>query len=486
MNRSIGAVLTVAVLLGGFSSSIAQTTRTKNGKSARTEQAVPASQQSQKSAEKTERDAPPRKRPSGKVATSWKDIAIPPLPPFKQRQPVRIELKNGMVVFLQENHELPLISGYARIRGGSLSEPQAKVGLVDVYSDVWRTGGTVNLTGDQMDDFLEARAAKVETSGSADSTTIGFDCLKGDFNDVFKLWVELLRQPAFREDKLGLAKDQLNTSIARRNDNSGTIAAIHSGYLAYGKNNPYVRQPEYYTVEAIGRDDLVNWHKQFVYPNNILLGIEGDFDPKQMEATLRQAFEGWEPGPEARKPEVQFTPAKPGIYVAEKDDVNQSEIRMVQLGIDRRNPDYFAVSVFNELFGGGFASRLFSNLRTKRGLAYSVGGGIGSAFDHPGVTRLSIGTKTETTKEAIQGLWQEVDEIKKDNLPTEAELKRAKDSVLNSFIFNFDSPGKVLRERMTYEFYGYPADFLERYRAGVEKVTLADVNRVSQKYLHRE
>src|ERR1700680_2691544 len=111
-------------------------------------------------------------------ATDWQQIPIPPLPPFHPQQPKRIELPNGMMVFLQEDHELPLIDGTARIRGGSRSEPANKVGMLEIYGEVWRTGGTKAQTGDQLDDYLEIRAAKVEPSSSVDSTTISWSCLK--------------------------------------------------------------------------------------------------------------------------------------------------------------------------------------------------------------------------------------------------------------------------------------------------------------------
>src|SRR5262249_16797840 len=137
---------------------------------------------------------------------------------------------------------------------------------------------------------------------------------------------------------------------------------------------------------------------------------------------------------------------------------------------------------FNEAFGGGFSSRLFRNLRTTQALAYSVGGGIGARFDHPGVLDLAIGTKSGSTIEAIRGLYQQGEDLKTKPL-TDDEIKQAKDSILNSFIFNFDTPDKVLRERMAYEFYHYPADFLERYRTGIEKVQPADVARVAAKYV---
>jgi len=416
---------------------------------------------------------------------SWQQIPIPPLPQFKPQEPKRVQLSNGMVVFLQEDHELPLIDAVARIRGGSISEPKGKIGLIDLYGEVWRTGGTKAQTGDQLDDFLEVRAARVETNGGSDSTSISLSCMKGDFDDVFKIFVDLLRSPEFRADKLDIAQEGVYDSISRRNDSPGQIVSRVSAQLAYGKNNPYVREPEYATVSAVTREDLINWHKTHVFPNDIILGIAGDFDATAMEAKLRTAFDSWAKGPAAVQPSIDFTPTKPGVYLVKKEDVNQSNVRMVMLGTERKNPDYFAIEVFNEAFGGGFTSRLTQDIRTKRGLAYAVGGGVGTAFDHPGITRMSLGTKSQTTIEATQALLDDIDDLKKNPISAE-EIKKAKDSILNSFIFNFDSPDKVLRERMAYEFYGYPPDFLEKYRAGIEKVTQADVASVAQKYVQRD
>jgi zinc protease len=415
---------------------------------------------------------------------TWNQIPIPQLPAFHPQQPKRIQLPNGMVIFLQEDHELPLIDGVARIHGGSRSEPAAKAGLVSLYGEVWRTGGTKTQTGDQLDDYLEIRAAKVETGGSADSTTVSLSCLKEDFNDVFKVFADFLREPEFREDKLDLAKHEVFDGISRRNDDVGEIAGREATKLAYGAQNPYARAPEYATVGAVTRQDLIEWHRAYVHPNNIILGIVGDFDSAQMEAALRKAFGSWEKGPAAKDPDIQFSPAKPGYYLIKKEDVNQSNIRMVGLGTTRKNPDYYAIEVFNEVLGGGFSSRLVQSIRTARGLAYGIGGGIGTRFDHPGILQLAMGTKSASTVESIQALYSEIDKLKSDPV-TDEEIKRAKDSILNAFVFNFDSPDKVLRERMAYEFYGYPPDFLERYRAGIEKVTTADANRVWEKYLHK-
>jgi zinc protease len=418
-------------------------------------------------------------------ATSWQQVPIPPLPAFKPQQPKRIQLSNGMVIFLQEDHELPLIDGTARIRGGSVNEPANKAGLMDIYGEVWRTGGTKTQTGDQLDDFLEVRAAKVETGSSSDSTSINFSCLKGDLDDVFEAFVDVLQNPEFRAEKIDIAQKEEGDGISRRNDDVGQIAHRESVKLAYGPDNPYARVPEYATVAAITRQDLIDWHHKYVHPNNIILGISGDFDSAAMEARLRKAFDAWPKGPGVPKNDIKYNPAKPGYYLIPKDDVNQSTIHMVALGTTRDNPDYYAISVFNEAFGGGFSSRLFNDIRTKRGLAYSVGGGIGTNFGHPGILQVAMGTKSASTIEAIQAAGENIDNLTKQPI-TDDEIQRAKDAILNAFIFRLDSPDKILGERMTYEYYGYPPDWLDKYQAEIKKVTAADASRVAAKYLHKD
>jgi len=427
----------------------------------------------------------PAATPSAGPATSWQKVPIPPLRQFKPQEPRRVQLPNGMVIFLQEDHELPLIDGTIRIRGGSREEPADKVGMLALYADVWRTGGTRDKTGDQLDDFLEAHAARVEASESADSTFLSWSSLKENYDQVFPVVLDLLQNPEFRQDKIDLAKQQFFSLISRRNDDSDEIAGRESLKLAYGPESPYARTAEYDTVAAITREDLLQWHKRTMAPNNLILGIVGDFDSAAMEQKLRQDFGGMAKGEPFVPAKISFREPTPGIYFVEKNDVNQSAIQMVDSGIDRRNPDYYAIEVMNELFGGGFSSRLFVDIRTKLGLAYSVGGGVGTAFDHPGITRFGMGTKSDTTVAGIEALRKEMEKLITGTVQP-IELKKAKDAILNSFIFEFDSKQKVMAERMRYEFYGFPPDFLEQFRAGIEKVTTADVDRVARKYVHPE
>jgi zinc protease len=434
-----------------------------------------------------EKPATPTTAQSPKASTgvpnSWQKVPIPPLHPFTPPEPKRIELANGMVIFLQENHELPLIEGNIRIRGGSREEPADKIGLTAVYADVWRTGGTKNKTGDELDDFLEAHAARVESSSNADSTFLGWSSLKENFDQVFPVVLDLLENPEFRQIKLDLTKQQFASFVSRRNDDIDEIAQRESTKLAYGANSPYARTAEYNTLDSITREDLLQWHKRTITPANMILGMAGDFDSAAMEKRLRDTFGSMPRGEKFVSAQVTFADPKPGIYFVEKTDVNQSAIQMVDLGINRRNPDYYALEVMNQLFAGGFASRLFISIRTRQGLAYTVGGGVGTGFDHVGITRFDMGTKSGTTVAGIEALRKEMNQLITGSVKPE-EVKKAKDSILNSFIFEFDSKEKVLAERMRYEFYGYPPDFLLQYRSNIEKVTPADVDRVARKYVH--
>lgn len=415
--------------------------------------------------------------------TTWKKVPIPALPAFHPKQPVKVVLKNGMTIFLQEDHELPFINGFIIIRGGSRDEPAAKTGLIDLYAAAWRTSGTAKISGDQMDDVLESKAASIETDGDTGSTSMTWTSFSQDFPQVFGMAADLLLHPQFRADKLALAQREEATGIIRRNDDPGQIAMREAEILAYGKNNPYARIPEFSTISAVTLNDLTAWHARTVTPNNMIVGISGDFQTADMEAKLRAAFDALPRGPKFVPAPVTFAGPTPGVYLAEKGDVNQSNVWIVGLGTEKSNPDYYALSVMNTVFSGGFGSRLFQAVRTRLGLAYSVNGAYGADYDHPGIFYVAAGTKSESTVAATQAMLQQVRDLKADP-PTEKELRDAKDQLLNSWVFHFDTPGKILRQQATLAFYGYPADFIEKYRAGIEKVTASDVTRVADKYVH--
>jgi zinc protease len=412
----------------------------------------------------------------------WEQIPVPPLHAFNPHQPKRIELKNGIVLFLQEDHELPFVNGSVLIPGGARDEDPAKAGMIDLYGQAWRTSGTEKMDGDAMDDLLEAKAAHIETAGDIDSTALSWDSLKGDADQVYGLAIDLLFHPRFSEEKLQLAQQQDATGIVRRNDDESAIASREAAKLVYGANSPYTRQPELATIGAVTLADLNAWHDRSL-KGKLIVSISGDFDPVAMEAKVRGTFEALPPVKPLPANHDAFHDSNQAVYFIDKEDVNQSNVEIVGLGTDRRNPDVPSLAVMNEILGGGFGSRLFQKVRTELGLAYAVGGGYGFDYDHPGTFRVMVITKSASTVDATKAALAEIGGVSERPF-TEVELKRAKDDILNSFLFRYDTREKVLAESVRLEFYGYPANYLETYKAALEKVTLADLGAVAKKYVH--
>jgi zinc protease len=210
--------------------------------------------------------------------------------------------------------------------------------------------------------------------------------------------------------------------------------------------------------------------------------VVGDFESTAMEAKLRAALGAIPKGEQIPTPVFHSADSRPGVYFANKSDVNQSTILIAGLGIQRDNPDYYAADVMNDIFSGGFSSRLVQTVRTKLGLAYEAQGALTASYDHPGIFYVIVGTRSPATVPATQAALTEVRGMRT-TPPSPKELQQAKDDLLNSFIFSYDSKDKILGEQVILELYHYPSDLLERYPPNIEKVTGADVTRVANKYI---
>lgn len=417
------------------------------------------------------------------TAKNYEQLKYPPLGDIEIPEIERVTLANGMELFLLEDHELPLINASAMIRTGSVYEPADKIGLAAITGNVMRTGGTTSKTGDQIDEELEQIAASVGTGIGLSNGSASMSVLKEDVDTALVILADVLMNPAFPEDKIELVKIQARSSIARRNDNMRSIASREYQKLIYGPESVYARHIEYATIDNITRDDMVAFHRKYYHPNNIMLALWGDFDTKEMIEKIEAAFSGWEKSEMVAEPMPEVTyDFQPTVNVVSKEDINQSCIMMGHLGGLMSDPDYFPLIIMNQIFGSGFTSRLFKNVRSREGLAYSVSGGYGSGYDHPGTFSLRCQTKSESTVYAIRAMNVEVRKMTMEEV-TDEELSLAKERFLNTFVFNFADKGQIIRRLMTYEYFGYPADFLEKTRANVEKVTKADVLRVAREHL---
>ena len=412
------------------------------------------------------------------------DLRYPPLPEFKIPQPERVVLRNGMTVLLLPDHELPLVDAFAMVRTGSRLEPAEKTGLASLTGRMLRAGGTDRMKADQLDDFLADKGATIESSIGEDAGRVSMSSLKEDLPAVFAVFADVLRHPAFAEDKLAVARNQAIAQVARQNDNPQQVVAREFRKVVYGPDSPYARTPTFASLGRIGRADLVAWHAAYFHPDRVVLGLVGDFQRAEAMRLVESAFGDWPKGPSSHDAETPYrtTPA-PGVYYAEKNDMTQSNVAMGGLGILRSNPDYYAIEVMNYVLSGSGASRLFANVRSKKGLAYSVFGEVGDDWDHPGMTTFFLTTKTESTGAGIEALLVEAREMAS-RPPSDGEVEKAKQALLSSFVFRVDSRRSVLQEEMDLAYYGYPADWLARYRSGIEAVTTAQVRAAAAKYLH--
>ncbi len=394
----------------------------------------------------------------------------------------RTVLDNGMIVYLMEDHRLPLLNVTVLVRCGEAYVPDKDMAIPEITGDVMRTGGTTHIAPDSLNELLESIGGSLESSIGYDNGRATLSVMSKDTDLGMQLLADLLRNPAFPEDKIDLKKDQMKTDLKRRNDDPRGILRREFSHLVYG-DHPEGRILEWAEVKPVTRQDLIAYHDTYFVPNNIMIGITGDFNSDQILSLVKKYFGDWKKQEVSLPPipSVDATP-KPGVFLVRKD-INQANIRFGHLGIDRDNPDRYAVSVMNYILGGGsFTSRMTSKVRSDEGLAYSVGSRYDINQPDEGTFYAYCYTKSRTAHKAMRLMLDEVERIRQGEVSDE-ELASAKDSYINSFVFDFTSPQQIVSRLMSLEFDNRPPDLLKNYIDNIRKVTREDVLRVAQKYL---
>ncbi|HEY6873615.1 MAG TPA: pitrilysin family protein [Geobacteraceae bacterium] len=408
-------------------------------------------------------------------------MTFPPLK-FEVPRSERAVLPNGLVIYLLEDHELPLVNMTAYVKAGSIYEPADRTGLAGITGAVMRSGGTAETPPEKLDAELEFMASQIESSIGTDSGNLSMATLAKNLDRTLELYGQVLMRPAFREDRVQIAVNKSVEALRRENDDPKGIADREL-HMALYAGHPLGRHPSIGTVRKISRDDIAAFHRRYYHPNNIILAVSGDFRKEEMLARLTRLFGGWEkqntdypgvgePAP-AAKPETLFA----------RKDVSQTVIRMGEMGIDKNNPDVYALRVMNYILGGGFTSRLTQEIRSNQGLAYNVESEVNVGQRFIGTVTAETETKSESTVRTITLLRDIIAGMTAAPV-TDRELSLAKDAIINSFIFGFTSPGVVVNQQARLEFYGYPKGYLDNYRDNIARVTRDDVLRVARTYLH--
>jgi len=438
----------------------------------------------------------------------------------------RATLSNGLVVYVAEDHAIPWFeatlltpvaggpAGFGRGRGAgpepgaadapgryrtsgrtaawpqgrggggggtrSFLEPPDKRGIQNLTAAVMRSGGTTSMTADQINERMEFLA------GSVSPTSLSIHTRHLD--EGLKIWMDILTNPAFPEDRLRRERQAMIAPLRNRNRNLTTVATSTWEKLIYGETSPITAEPTDTTINNVSRDDVVAWHKKYWGSNNAILVVAGDFKKADILQKLEATFGKWraaETKAAPKYPVVTGAAAKPGVYMVQPLGAtpNQGIIRIGGLAITQDDPDYPAVDLMNYTLGGGsFSSRITQIVRNDNGLAYSANSSVAQELHYPGALAAFTQTKNATVVFATQLMLNEIERMAAGDI-TEKDLSFARTARLNAFPSLFSNAFGNATNLARLEFDQRPRDYYDTYLERYRKVTVADVRRVAKKYL---
>jgi len=401
---------------------------------------------------------------------------------FQVPEVERLQLPNGIQLYLKEDAELPLIAASAMVGAGSISVPAAATGMAELMGVLLRTGGAGDRTPGEVDEALEMMAANLGVNTETYTTNFNLSLQAKDLEQGLAIFADMIRRPQFDAQRLELARRQAIEGIRRQNDQPDQIASRAIMRAIYG-DHPLGRTPTEATVANVDRSDLLRFHQRYFFPNNTWLAITGDFDRGQLLGILEKLFGDWQSAEFAAQeiPPVMPHP-EPLVLVAAKD-IPQTTVLIGQLGIDKAAPDLQAVRVMNYILGGGgFNSRLMREIRSNRGLAYSAYSYFQIGRRLPGPFIAGTETKTASTMEAVRLMRELIADMQRQPV-SEQELNLAKESLINSFIFAFTDTHGIVTQQMRLDYFDYPEDYLRTYRDEVAAVSAEDVQRAAREHL---
>lgn len=401
-----------------------------------------------------------------------------------RREKYRHVLSNGTVAYLVEDHDLPLINVSIFIRTGSYLEPAGKEGLASLTASQLRGGGTAAMTAEEFDEAIDFLAADIASDTGETIGGANLNCLSKDVDRALGLFVGMLKNPGFQANRLAIAKNQALQQMERRNDSTDVIEGREWNRLLRGVDHFSAKQPTKDSIESITRDDLLAFHSRHYHPDAFVFAVAGDFNTTEMIAKLETSLRGWESSKATlpRVPKPTHVPVA-GIYTVNKTGVDQGRVSIGHLGSMRDNPDSYALSIMNDILGGGgFTSRITSRVRSDEGLAYEATSSYGFGVDYPSYFRTTFQSKSNSTVQAIEIVVEEINRIRAAKVSDE-ELLTAKNSAIETLPTSFSNATQTSMLFALDEYTRRPFDYWDTYRERINAVAADDVLRVAQKYL---
>ncbi len=391
-------------------------------------------------------------------------------------------LKNGVKFYLIKNSEVPLIHVKILIKAGKVQEPVDKKGIFDILVDSLIGGGSKRYPGEKFGLLFEEHGADFDISFKDVYGEITLTCLKQDFELLMNAVIDLLTHPLLPKKEVALAKQLEKNEIYKRNDSPLEIAIRHFRCLIYGAESVYAIYPTYKSVDRVTRKDLMIMAHSIFKGRNLLVAVEGDFRSLNIKKILKDQFLKLESGKENRLifPPVKYS-FKEQVYFIDKPGLDQATVIMGHLGGFRSDPNFPAIQVFNMVLSYGFSSKLFQEIRTKRGLVYSIFGRYGCRYFYPGIFYIIFQTANGNVQKAIRSVKNVLISMKRDI--TKEDVKQAKECFFNSLVFRYDHPIKILDRRLYYEYRHMDKDSFKKLIESIKNVKVKDIKSIANSYI---
>ena len=394
-------------------------------------------------------------------------------------------LSNGMTVLILENHRLPMISMQLNIGGaGPIYEPSTMPGLANITAQMLRQG-TRTRTSVQIAEQAALLGAEIGASSNfgSSSTVMNISGLSENFDQWFALATDVLLNPSFPADELDRLKQRMKAQLRQQRANPNFLSSERFNRAVYGSHPAAVVSATNESIDAVTPALLEKWRQERYTPQNSILGIAGDVKATEIVPKLEKSFAAWKKTDlkEVLPENPTVVPAKKVILVDRPNSV-QTTVMMGNIAIDRRDPDYVALTVANHILGGGTTGRLFLNLREEKGYTYGVYSSF-AALKYPGAWRAGGDVRTDVTGGAMTEFLKEFQRLRDQKVP-DSELDEAKRSIVASFALSLERPVELLGDEIVRKIYGFPPDYWDSYPAKVMAVTADDIQRVTRKYIN--
>jgi zinc protease len=416
--------------------------------------------------------------------TDFRSVAPEPGPPRPYHFPsvTRKTLSNGLRILVTENHNAPIVSLRALIRSGSDHDTPALPGLASFVADLLDEGAAER-DAIALSEEIGILGGAMATGSDWDATYVSIDVLSRNLTPMVALFADVVCRPRFDDDSLERARSERLTEILQQRDEAAVIAGRRFANLLYGNAT--------YGVAAIGtvdsiarisRADVTAFYAAHYMPNNSSIVVSGDVNAAEVLRLLEDAFGSWQKGAEPKRPKVNPEAFdKPKIYIVDRPQAVQSEIRIGHAGVPRSCEDYFALSVMNALLGGVFNSRINLNLREVHG--YTYGARSSFAFRRQaGPFVVSAPVRNEVTRESVSEVLGELRRIRTGDVEAR-ELNDTKSYLMGVFPATVQSAGEVAGRLVDMELYDLPDDYFDHYRENIGGVDKSEIERVAVKYI---